>query len=134
MRRPEGIDEDRVLNCRVQENVDVVPLLVITQRTCWRPPRPAPPARGGLRRRGGGVVVEGKPGDDWRRRLERHDEANWHKPSTWQEMERLLESYDGCTDYDVGDVPKVVVDTTAGVAVQERVYSVVEFIKIHCGF
>nr|XP_011468600.1 PREDICTED: uncharacterized protein LOC105352704 [Fragaria vesca subsp. vesca] len=85
---------------------------------------------------GGVVVVECKPTDEdeWRRRLEGRDEATWHKPSTWREMEGLLESYDGCTDYDVGDVPKVVVDTTAGVAVQERVYSVVEFIKTHCGF
>ncbi|PRQ52160.1 putative P-loop containing nucleoside triphosphate hydrolase [Rosa chinensis] len=85
------------------------------------------------------VVVECRPADEdeWRRRLERRgggedeDEASWHKPSTWREMERLLESYDGCTDYDAGNVPKVVVDTTAGVAVHELVYSVVEFIKTH---
>ncbi|KAL6140396.1 hypothetical protein ACLB2K_058696 [Fragaria x ananassa] len=46
---------------------------------------------------GGVVVVECKPTDEdeWRRRLERRDEATWHKPSTWREMERLFESYDG---------------------------------------
>ncbi|KAL6140399.1 hypothetical protein ACLB2K_058699 [Fragaria x ananassa] len=73
------------------------------------------------------VVVEGKPGDDWRRRLERHDEAIWHKPATHvvgdEEAVGKLRQLHGV----------VVVDTTAGVAVQERLYSVVEFIQTHWG-
>lgn len=61
------------------------------------------------------VVVECKPGDEaeWRRRLELRGGSEWHKPSTWRDMERLLEGYGGCWDYDVGHVPKMVLDTTA---------------------
>lgn len=83
------------------------------------------------------VIVECKPQDEdeWRRRLERRgagDCASWHKPSTWRDMERLFERYGGCTEYDVVDVPKVVVDTTACVGVGEQVSSVLEFIA-SCG-
>ncbi|KAM7497681.1 hypothetical protein LguiA_022095 [Lonicera macranthoides] len=83
------------------------------------------------------VIVECKPQDEeeWRRRLEHRgagDCASWHKPSTWMDMERLLERYGGCTDYDVVDVPKVVVDTTACVEVGEQVSYVLEFIA-SCG-
>ncbi|KDP29708.1 hypothetical protein JCGZ_18643 [Jatropha curcas] len=82
------------------------------------------------------VIVECKPLDEdqWRRRLEQRgagDEASWHKPSTWQDLERLIEGYGGCTDYDVGDVPKLVVDTTAEVGVKELVSGVVQFIASH---
>ncbi|KAA8526190.1 hypothetical protein F0562_008071 [Nyssa sinensis] len=68
------------------------------------------------------IVIECRPQDEeeWRRRLERRgaaDGASWHKPSTWQDMESLLEGYGGCSDYDVGDVPKLVLDTTAPVGV-----------------
>ncbi|KAJ6405580.1 hypothetical protein OIU84_013529 [Salix udensis] len=79
------------------------------------------------------VIVECKPLDEgvWRRRLEqrgRGDQASWHKPSTWQDLERLLEGYDGSTDYDVGDVPKLVLDTSVSVAVDELVSRVVDFV------
>ncbi|KAF4373253.1 hypothetical protein F8388_010457 [Cannabis sativa] len=79
------------------------------------------------------VIVECKPKDEleWRRRLERRGEAEWHKPSTWQEMERLLDEYAGCTEYEVGEVPKIVVDTTASVSFDELVSSVVDFICSH---
>ncbi|CAL0305179.1 unnamed protein product [Lupinus luteus] len=61
------------------------------------------------------VVIECKPSDhdEWRRRLERRGGGGGHKPATWLEMEKLLEEYGGCTEYDVGDVPKMVADTTA---------------------
>lgn len=48
-------------------------------------------------------------------------------------MERLLEGYGGCTDYDVGGVAKMVVDTTARAGVEELVSSVIEFIHSHSG-
>ncbi|KAL0403993.1 UNVERIFIED_CONTAM: hypothetical protein Sradi_2040100 [Sesamum radiatum] len=78
------------------------------------------------------VVVECKPGDEaeWRRRVELRGGSGgsgWHKPSTWQEMEVLLEGYGGCWDYDVGEVPKFVIDTTAAVEVAELVAKVIEF-------
>lgn len=79
------------------------------------------------------VIVECKPLDEgvWRRRLEQRgkgDQASWHKPSTWQDLERLLEGYGGSTDYDVGDVPKIVLDTSVAVAVDELVSRVVDFV------
>lgn len=79
------------------------------------------------------VIVECKPLDEgvWRRRLEQRgkgDQASWHKPSTWQDLERLLEGYGGSTDYDVGDVPKIVLDTSLAVAVDELVSRVVDFV------
>lgn len=83
------------------------------------------------------LIVECRPKDEaeWRRRLERRAEdgggPGWHKPSTWRDMQRLLDGYGGCTEYDVGDVPKLVVDTTAAFEVEELVSSVVEFIEIH---
>lgn len=63
------------------------------------------------------AVVECRPGDEaeWRRRLEaRRDAGSWHKPATWRDLERLLEAYGGCTEYDLGGVPRLVVDTTRG--------------------
>ncbi|GMN54998.1 hypothetical protein TIFTF001_024125 [Ficus carica] len=93
-------------------------------------------------------IVECKPSDEaeWRRRLELRaaaaaseggepaaDGGGWHKPATWRDIERLLEGYGGCTDYDVGEVPRIVVDTTAvGVGVEELVSGVLEFIE-SCG-
>lgn len=78
-------------------------------------------------------VVECKPEDEaeWRRRLEgrgKGEAASWHKPATWRDMERLLEGYSGCTEYDVGDVKKMVLDTTADVGVGELVSAVLRFI------
>lgn len=78
----------------------------------------------------------------WRERLERRGAeelseggggSSWHKPSTWRELERLVQGYGGCTDYDVGDVPKMEVDTTAPLAFEEIVSAVVEFIVSRCG-
>ncbi|KAK6784735.1 hypothetical protein RDI58_018190 [Solanum bulbocastanum] len=87
------------------------------------------------------VVVECKPRDEaeWRRRLERRSElveygSSWHKPSTWQEMEKLLEEYEGCWDYDVGvEVPRLVVDTTCANGVEQVVSNVLEFVSNACG-
>lgn len=84
------------------------------------------------------VIVECKPKDEaeWRRRLERRGQAegaSWHKPATWRDIERLLEGYAGCTEYDMGGVPRIVVDTTASVGVEELVSGVVEFICSHGG-
>ncbi|OMO68103.1 hypothetical protein COLO4_29884 [Corchorus olitorius] len=76
------------------------------------------------------VIVECKPSDEakWRERLEGR-EKSWHKPSSWEELQKLVEGYKGCTEYDVGHVPKTVVDTTApNVGVEELVSSVVDFI------
>ncbi|TVU41438.1 hypothetical protein EJB05_14955, partial [Eragrostis curvula] len=68
------------------------------------------------------VIVECRAVDEkeWRRRLEERGASvaeggfgdGWHKPKTWGELEKLLEGYQGCTDYDIGDVPRIVVDTT----------------------
>ncbi|CAL9102297.1 unnamed protein product [Musa textilis] len=82
----------------------------------------------------GVVVVECRPKDaaEWRRRLEARGaaagsgEEGWHKPGTWDDLQRLLEGYQGCTDYDDGDVPRLVVDTTAA---DEMVATVLEFIR-----
>ena len=85
------------------------------------------------------VVVECRPRDvaTWRRRLELRaadgDLAGWHKPATWRDMERLMEEYGGCTEYDLGDVPRIAVDTTEeGVGVSELLSSVLDFIR-SCG-
>uniref|UniRef100_A0A803KZ03 Uncharacterized protein n=1 Tax=Chenopodium quinoa TaxID=63459 RepID=A0A803KZ03_CHEQI len=83
------------------------------------------------------VIVECRPSDEgeWRRRVERRGEEDGgvgHKPATWQDMERLLEGYDGCTEYDVGEVPRLVVDTTKG-GVDGVLSSVMDFIQNHCG-
>ncbi|CAD5186720.1 unnamed protein product [Musa acuminata subsp. malaccensis] len=82
----------------------------------------------------GVVVVECRPKDaaEWRRRLEARGaaagsgEEGWHKPGTWEDLQRLLEGYQGCTDFDVSDVPRLVVDTTAA---DEMVATVLEFIR-----
>ena len=84
------------------------------------------------------LVVECKPKDEgeWRRRVEWRgggdgEAASWHKPATWSDMERLLEGYGGSTEYDFGDVPRLVVDTTADVPVGDLVSRVVEFVDFH---
>uniref|UniRef100_A0A803N9W6 P-loop containing nucleoside triphosphate hydrolase protein n=2 Tax=Chenopodium quinoa TaxID=63459 RepID=A0A803N9W6_CHEQI len=83
------------------------------------------------------LIVECRPSDEgeWRRWVERRGEEDGgvgHKPATWQDMERLLEGYDGCTEYDVGEVPRLVVDTT-NCGVDGVLCSVIEFIENHCG-
>lgn len=84
------------------------------------------------------IVVECQPGneEEWRRRLEKRGAAvpedggdGWHKPKTWTELERLRDGYQGCTDYEFGDVPRIVVDTTDPTANSEAIsVRVVEFI------
>ncbi|KAB2055929.1 hypothetical protein E1A91_A11G070600v1 [Gossypium mustelinum] len=76
------------------------------------------------------LIVECRPSDEakWRERLEGR-EKSWHKPNSWEELQELIKGYGGCTEYDVGDVPKMVVDTTApNLGVEELVSSVVRFI------
>ncbi|TYH42540.1 hypothetical protein ES332_D11G070500v1 [Gossypium tomentosum] len=76
------------------------------------------------------LIVECRPSDEakWRERLEGRDKS-WHKPTSWEELQELIKGYGGCTEYDVGDVPKMVVDTTApNLGVEELVSSVVRFI------
>jgi predicted kinase len=88
------------------------------------------------------VIVECHPSDkeEWRRRLEKRGAADshgggsdgWHKPKTWAELERLVEGYQGCTDYEIGDVPRIVVDTTDPTVDAEAIAAkVVGFIKSH---
>lgn len=53
---------------------------------------------------------------EWKRMIETRIGDSWHKPRSWEELQRLLQAYGGCTDYDMDgdDVEKIVVDTTAG--------------------
>ncbi|XP_073005366.1 uncharacterized protein [Typha latifolia] len=88
------------------------------------------------------VVVECRPGDDgeWQRRLEERGRMSrtvaeeggvgWHKPANWEELSRLVEGYRGCTDYETGDVKRIVVDTTeVGVGLEEMAARVVELVR-----
>ncbi|KAF3789153.1 hypothetical protein EJ110_NYTH07259 [Nymphaea thermarum] len=67
------------------------------------------------------LVVECRPGDaaEWRRRLERRGSEERdrdvfrHKPATWEELQGLVDGYEGCWDYNTNPIPKLVVDTTA---------------------
>lgn len=80
------------------------------------------------------VIVECRPNDRelWRRRLEgRGGGGGGHKPATWEDLEKLLEEYGGCSDYDVGDVARMVVDTTAPVSLDRLSSDVLEFIFSH---
>ncbi|OVA02167.1 hypothetical protein BVC80_8795g10 [Macleaya cordata] len=67
--------------------------------------------------------------DDHRRRTKASSSS--HKPATWQELQNLILTYDGCWDYDVGDVPKLVLDTTAPgtVGVRNLVSPVLHFLS-----
>ncbi|KAF5187324.1 hypothetical protein FRX31_023085 [Thalictrum thalictroides] len=82
------------------------------------------------------VIVECVSHDEalWRQRVEERetsDVASWHKPPTWYDLKKLIENYDGCYNYDVGDVPKLVVDTSSQVEIKELVSSVLKFIATH---
>lgn len=73
------------------------------------------------------VLVECRCGDaeQWRRRVESRRASAaaaasqqqqmfaWHKPASWADLERLLDGYAGCWDYDTGGVRKLVLDTAA---------------------
>lgn len=83
------------------------------------------------------AVVECRSSDqaEWRRRLEAREAARddggdgWHKPATWAELRRLVDGYEGGSDYEFGSVPRLVVDTTATDAkVEDMVAAIVEFI------
>lgn len=78
------------------------------------------------------IIIECRPGDhaEWRRRLEERggEGGGGHKPATWEDLQKLLEGYGGCTEYDVGDVPRMVVDTTVPVPVEELCSAALEFI------
>ncbi|KAK7276732.1 hypothetical protein RIF29_17877 [Crotalaria pallida] len=78
------------------------------------------------------IIIECKSLDNdvWRRRLE-HRDIDGRKPATWQELGKLLEEYGGCTEYDVGDVPKMVVDMTATVPLEHTCSAVLDFIFCH---
>ncbi|XXG68897.1 hypothetical protein AAC387_Pa06g1892 [Persea americana] len=81
------------------------------------------------------IIIECRPFDEaeWCRRLERRgiadDGSNWHKPATWKDLQRLLDGYKGCTNYDTGNVPKLVVDTTSTDTTEELVQKVVQFVR-----
>lgn len=81
------------------------------------------------------VVIECRPSDEdeWRRRLEQrataHAGPNWHKPKTWQDLQGLMEGYRGCTHYDTGDVPKLVIDTTSTAGIDDLVQRVLQFVR-----
>ncbi|BAT80809.1 hypothetical protein LR48_Vigan07g029200 [Vigna angularis] len=80
------------------------------------------------------LIIECRPADhsEWRRRLEaRGGGAGGHKPATWEELEKLLEGYGGCSEYDVGDVARLAVDTTANVPFEEICSTALEFIFTH---
>ncbi|PKU77826.1 uncharacterized protein LOC110092813 [Dendrobium catenatum] len=81
-------------------------------------------------------VVECRPGNEneWRRRLEARAasggdcEEGWHKPASWGQLRRLVEGYEGRSDYEFGGVAKLLVDTTAGETVENMVAKVLEFL------
>ncbi|KAL2316837.1 hypothetical protein Fmac_030713 [Flemingia macrophylla] len=80
------------------------------------------------------LVLECRPADhaEWRRRLEeRGGGEGGHKPASWEELEKLLEAYAGCTEYDMGDVPRLVVDTTAGLPLEQLRDAALDFIFAH---
>uniref|UniRef100_A0A0A9DPI7 Uncharacterized protein n=1 Tax=Arundo donax TaxID=35708 RepID=A0A0A9DPI7_ARUDO len=90
------------------------------------------------------VIVECRPGDEeWRQKLEERGAAvafcrsdGWHKPKTWGELQKLVEGYQGCTDYDIGDMPRIVVDTTDPTVDAEAIgVKVVGFVRslLACG-
>ncbi|KAL4200810.1 hypothetical protein AMTRI_Chr02g255490 [Amborella trichopoda] len=81
------------------------------------------------------LVIECRPKDEreWRRRLEergRGGEGSWHKPCTWERLERLIKGYDGCWEYGTCGVPKLVVDTTAKVERSELILGVLNWIAL----
>ncbi|KAJ3670053.1 hypothetical protein LUZ60_010377 [Juncus effusus] len=82
------------------------------------------------------IVVECKPRDEeeWKRRLEergRLTKGTGHKPSTWEELSKLREGYNGCDEYEIGEgVQKITVDTTeVGVTTEMIVDKVLQFIN-----
>ncbi|KAK7276733.1 hypothetical protein RIF29_17878 [Crotalaria pallida] len=81
------------------------------------------------------LVIDCKPSDhaEWRRRLESRGAGGGgggHKPATWPELEKLLEEYGGCTEYEMGDVAKLVVDTTS-LPLEKLCSSALDFIFSH---
>lgn len=79
------------------------------------------------------VIIECRPGDKglWRRRVEERGGGGGHKPATWEELEKIVEGYGGCDEYDVGGVPKLVMDTTEDVDLEKLCSHALEFIEDH---
>lgn len=79
------------------------------------------------------IIVECKPQDkyEWRLRFHRHqkleDPTQYPKPLlTWEELQKSLKGFD---DYDVGKVPKLMVDTTKLFGVGDLVMSVLHIAR-----
>jgi predicted kinase len=79
------------------------------------------------------LIIECRPGDRdlWRRRLEERGGGGGHKPATWEELEKIVEGYGGCSEYDVEDVARMVVDTTAPVSLDRLCSDALDFIFDH---
>eukprot|EP00249_Psilotum_nudum_P010039 c22298_g1_i1 orf=122-796(+) len=56
------------------------------------------------------------------------ERQGWHKPSCWEDLEKLVDGYNGCWEYDMPLAKKLVIDTTS--SIQEAVeFGVVQWIK-----
>ncbi|KAL2653597.1 hypothetical protein R1flu_021725 [Riccia fluitans] len=53
---------------------------------------------------------------------------HWHKPSLWEDIEKLLEGYARCYEYDTGLTKKMVVDTTA-ISTEAAIVGIVNWLK-----
>jgi len=51
----------------------------------------------------------------------------WHKPAQWSDIEKILEKYAGCFEYNTGSTKKIMVDTTA-VPTQEAADAVLRWL------
>ncbi|KAJ7556452.1 hypothetical protein O6H91_05G084800 [Diphasiastrum complanatum] len=51
----------------------------------------------------------------------------WHKPSKWEDLQKIIVEYQGCFNYDTGSVKKLIVDTTA-MSTEATVVSVLEWL------
>ncbi|KAL7160987.1 hypothetical protein ACSBR2_041603 [Camellia fascicularis] len=57
------------------------------------------------------------------------DGANsWYMPSTWDDLKMFLEKFNKSSDYDIGDIRKLTVETTT--QVNKRVSHVVSHLSI----
>ncbi|KAG0450970.1 hypothetical protein HPP92_026664 [Vanilla planifolia] len=86
------------------------------------------------------LVVECRPTDEaeWRLRVEARRNASggegWHKPATWEDLRNLVEGYEGQSEYDLGGVSRLVIDTTGGDGtVEDMVAKVRDFVRSNCG-
>ncbi|CAJ2634228.1 hypothetical protein L195_g042358 [Trifolium pratense] len=79
------------------------------------------------------LIIECRAGDRdlWRRRVEERGGGGGHKPATWEELEKIVDGYGGCSEYDVEDVARLVVDTTETVSLDRLCSDALEFIFDH---